>query len=168
MAQAAQGFALDLANALAGEAKFVSHLFQGVGAPVFQAKTQAQNARLARGQCVEHFFHLFAKQLGVGALDGRWRQFIFHKHQRADSRRIRHREVFDRIDIRILFECVQPFQRRFIRHPRHRMLMVYDHGHRLQATLTDLLQVRRQPDRHGWTLIRAERGLQLRHRRYRQ
>ena len=42
VAQAAQGFAFDLANALAGQAKFCSHLFQGICAPILQPETQAQ------------------------------------------------------------------------------------------------------------------------------
>jgi hypothetical protein len=54
MAQAAQGFALDLADALAGQAELLPDLFERVGAPVIQPKAQAQDARLARGQGIEH------------------------------------------------------------------------------------------------------------------
>jgi len=47
VAQSAQRLVLDLANALSREPELLSNLFEGVAFAVLQAKTQAQNPRLA-------------------------------------------------------------------------------------------------------------------------
>ncbi len=54
MAQAAQGAAFDLADALAGQAELLADLFQRVALAVYQAEAQAQDALLTRGQRAQH------------------------------------------------------------------------------------------------------------------
>jgi len=79
VAQAAQRFALDLADALACEAEFLANLLQRVIVAVFQPEAQPQDARFTRGQGVQHFFDLFTQQLGVSALDRRGRELVLDK-----------------------------------------------------------------------------------------
>ena len=79
MAQAAQGFALDLADALACETELFTHLFEGVIVTILQSKAQAQDARLSRRERVKHFLDLLAQQLGIRALDGCGGHLILHE-----------------------------------------------------------------------------------------
>src|SRR5579884_4200107 len=63
MAQLAQSFGLDLANALAGDVELLAHLFQRATAPIVQAEAQLQHFALALGQAVQHVLNLLLEQL---------------------------------------------------------------------------------------------------------
>ena len=58
VAQAAEGFAFDLADALPGQAKFFADFFQGILLAIFQAKAQPQDAGLTRGEGGEDLVQL--------------------------------------------------------------------------------------------------------------
>ena len=73
MAQLAQGFGFDLADALARNVKVLSHLFQRMVLPVDQAKAQLQDFTLPVGEHCQGIFHRFAQHLtrrGVHGLQG--------------------------------------------------------------------------------------------------
>src|SRR5579875_179251 len=63
MAQLAQSFGLDLANALAGDVELFAHLFQRAAAPIIQAEAQLQHFALALGQAIQHILNLLLEQL---------------------------------------------------------------------------------------------------------
>ena len=65
MPQFPQRFRFDLADALAGHAKFLSHFFQRPRAPILQPKAQFQHFALAVAQTFQHILHLFFQQLRV-------------------------------------------------------------------------------------------------------
>ena len=79
MAQAVQRLVLDLADALAGQAELLPHLFQRVAAAVVQAKAQAQDARLARRQGGQDVVQLVLQQVLVGRVRRRGRVFVRDK-----------------------------------------------------------------------------------------
>src|SRR5579884_1048507 len=63
MAQLAQSFGLDLADALAGDVELLAHLFQRAAAPIVQAEAQLQHFALALGQAIQHILNLLFEQL---------------------------------------------------------------------------------------------------------
>ena len=79
VAQAAQCLALDLADALSGEAEFLPDFLQGIAATILQAKTQAQDACFAWGEGAKHLLDLFAEQILVCALGRRGRVLVLDK-----------------------------------------------------------------------------------------
>src|SRR5258706_10272923 len=77
MAQAAQRFALDLANAFARQPEFLTDLFKRVLAAILQTEAQAQNAGFAGRQRAQYFFDFFVQQVLIGALGRRGGRVVF-------------------------------------------------------------------------------------------
>src|SRR4051812_32932014 len=79
MAQAAQRFAFDLADALTSEAELLADFLQRVLPPVLEAEAQAQDTRLTRRERAKHLFDLLAEEVLIRALRWRWRRIVFDK-----------------------------------------------------------------------------------------
>ena len=58
-----QGLSLDLANALARNAKLLPHLFKGAAAAILKPESQAEHPLLAWGKSGKHLFDLLLEQL---------------------------------------------------------------------------------------------------------
>src|SRR5438128_2629269 len=71
VAELAEGFSLDLADALAGNAKLATHFFQGAGATVLQAEAQLEHLALALGERAEHRADLLLEEVVRGCVRGR-------------------------------------------------------------------------------------------------
>ena len=78
-AQFSQGFGLYLADALAGDTKFLADFFQGVAFAVFQAKTQLENFLFALSQGAQDLLNLFFKQLLGGGFRRCFGVFVLNK-----------------------------------------------------------------------------------------
>src|SRR5215813_13859944 len=69
MPQFAEGFSLDLAYALAGNAELLPHLFERTALAIAQPKAPLDDIAFAVAQAIEHFLHLLAQQLQRGSVD---------------------------------------------------------------------------------------------------
>src|SRR4051812_10970239 len=76
VAQLAERFRLDLADALARDAELATYLFERPLAAVVQAEAKLEHAALAAGEAVEHFFDLLFEQLEGGHLGRRGRALV--------------------------------------------------------------------------------------------
>src|SRR5688500_18522749 len=76
VAELAQGFRLDLADALAGDAELVADLFEGTLAAVVEAEAELEHAALAAREGVEHFLDLLLEHLVGGDLGRRGRGVV--------------------------------------------------------------------------------------------
>ena len=63
MAQLADGLVLDLADTLTGNAKDLTHFFQGVGAAVVHTKAHAQHIGFTLGEGVQDLLQCFRSDL---------------------------------------------------------------------------------------------------------
>src|SRR5215471_294339 len=68
MAQLAQSFGLDLADALAGDVELFAHLFQRAAAAIIQSKAQLQHFALALSQAIQDILHLLFEELMAGGI----------------------------------------------------------------------------------------------------
>jgi hypothetical protein len=77
MAQAAQGHAFNLADALARQAELLPYFLQRVGPTVHQPETQPQDAGLARAERAQHLFHFIPQQILQRRLRRRGGRVVF-------------------------------------------------------------------------------------------
>gem|GEM_PF-6825741 len=68
MAELAEGFGFDLADALAGDVELLAHLFQGAGAAVLDAEAQLEHLLLPGGEGREDLYQLLLQQGEGGGL----------------------------------------------------------------------------------------------------
>ena len=74
-----QGLLFDLPDAFTGQTVFLPYLFERMRVSILQAKAEAQDARLAGCESIEHLFHLSPEQILLCAFLGQGSAVVLDK-----------------------------------------------------------------------------------------
>ena len=83
MAQLAEGFCFDLANALSGYSITMSYLFKSLRSLIEETKASLENFSLFVGECLQHVHQGYMEQLAADYLVGLGRSIIDNVHVQA-------------------------------------------------------------------------------------